>query len=138
MNQELAIIKLPQIAKKDIQAYQQSTFEKAGLVGPPTGVSIMQWSYDSRYLATKCDQMPNVVSVWDIQTVELHSIMIYLQAVKTISFSPNSHHLIVATGTPRFFLWTPDSASVYELSQDATMTSNPALNTLGVNKVKWN
>ena len=49
------IIKMPQIAKKDVQAYQQSTFEKAGLMGPPTGVSIMSWSYDSRYLATKCD-----------------------------------------------------------------------------------
>jgi len=27
-------------------------------MGPPTGVSIMTWSYDSRYLATKCDQLP--------------------------------------------------------------------------------
>ncbi len=64
--------------------------------------------------------------------------MIYQQAIKTISFSPKSHHLILATGTPRFFLWTPYSASVYELSQDATITTNPTLNSLGVNKVKWN
>ncbi len=82
--------------------------------------------------------MPNVAWVWDIQTVELHSVMIFLQAVKSLSFSQYSHHLIIATGTPRFFAWTPYSASVYELSQDATIASNPTLNSLGVNKVKWN
>lgn len=64
--EQAQIIKMPQIAKKEVQAYQQSTFEKAGLMGPPTGVSIMCWSYDSRYLATKCDQLPQVTWIWDI------------------------------------------------------------------------
>jgi hypothetical protein len=124
---------MPQIAKKDVQAYQQSTFEKAGLMGPPTGVSIMTWSYDSRYLATKCDQLPQVTWIWDIQSVELHSVLIHLTSVKSLSFAPSSHHLIIATGSPRFHLWTPQSASVYELSSNSDLQ-----NTMCVSKVKWN
>ena len=81
--------------------------------------------------------MPNVAWVWDMHSVELHSVLIHLSAVKCLSFAPSSHHLIIATGNPRFHLWTPFSASVYELSNDQTMSASP-LNTLGITKVKWN
>ena len=80
--------------------------------------------------------MPNVVWVWDIQQVELHSVLMHLTSVKFFSFAPTSHHLIIATGNPRFNLWTPYSASVYELSQDS-FSSSP-LNTMAISRVKWN
>jgi hypothetical protein len=48
-------IRVPKLPAKDLQAFQATTFEKVGLQGPPTGVSLMEWSFDSAFLATKCE-----------------------------------------------------------------------------------
>ena len=66
---ENGLVKIPQISKKDITAFQASQFDKVGLSGPPVGISIMDWSYDSVFLATKCETMPRVVWVWDMSTI---------------------------------------------------------------------
>jgi transcriptional regulator of nitric oxide reductase len=52
-------------------------------------------------------------------------------------WGPSSHHLIIATGNPRFYLWTPYQVAVFELSSDTTLSSSP-LNTMMITKVKWN
>jgi WD40 repeat protein len=54
-NNEQQLVKFPVIGKKEIQQFNTSIFEKVGLQGPPTGVSQLAWSSNSRYLATKCD-----------------------------------------------------------------------------------
>lgn len=46
------IVKIPQIPKKEIDGFKKSQYEKVGLDGPPTGVSHIEWSYTSHYLAT--------------------------------------------------------------------------------------
>ncbi|TNV82764.1 hypothetical protein FGO68_gene14707 [Halteria grandinella] len=137
-NQEQQIVKLPLLAKKEVQAFNQSTYEKAGLNGPPTGVSLIQWSHDSRYLATKCDQMPNCVYLWDMHHVELHSVLIHTSPVKSLAFAPQSHHLAITTGQPRFHVWTPTQAMIYELTQDSAMSTSALFNTLALSRVKWN
>eukprot|EP00347_Sterkiella_histriomuscorum_P020793 403336439 len=136
-NQDQQIIKLPLLPKKEIQAYNASTFEKVGLQGPPTGVSLIQWSFDSKYMATKCDQVPNVVYIWDMQSVELHSVLVHLNPVKNFSFGPLTHQLCIATSQSRFFTWNPFQAAVYELTSDQAGITQQT-NILAVNKIKWN
>lgn len=51
-------VRVPKIAQKDVAAFQATTFDKVGLQGPPMGVSQMDWSFDSTYLATKNETMP--------------------------------------------------------------------------------
>ena len=46
----------------------------------------MQWSLDSKYLATKCDQMSTSVWVWDMTSIELIGLLIHLNPVKSFHF----------------------------------------------------
>lgn len=131
---ESSSFKLPSLPKKDLQNFIQSTFEKGGLSGPPTGVSVMAWSFDCRFLATKCDSLPQVVWVWDLQTVELHSFLVLLSPVKSLSWSPVTNHLLISSGQPRFFVWTQYQASIFETSPDGSQVGGVQL---GISKVKW-
>ena len=43
----------------------------------------MSWSHDSKYLATKNDNMPNWVFIWDVSILKLHVVLIHRNPVKT-------------------------------------------------------
>ena len=45
---------------------QPLTADKIGKNGPKGGISIMEWSNDSSFLATKYDSAPQVVFVWNM------------------------------------------------------------------------
>ena len=40
-------IKIPQLPAKLQKEFLSTTFEQVGLQGPPTGVKLIEWSYDS-------------------------------------------------------------------------------------------
>ena len=83
-------IKIPKLPQKDLQAFLTAPFEKAGLAGPPTGISLIDFSFDSAYLATKDEQMPTAVWVWDLTSLELHTVLTHLNQVKSFKFAPHS------------------------------------------------
>jgi hypothetical protein len=68
-------------------------------------------------MASKCDQMPNAVWIWDMTSLELTTVLIHLNPVKSFKFSPNSNDLFITTGTGRVYTWNPQGASVIELPQ---------------------
>ena len=107
-----------------------------GTQGPPTGVSHIEWSYTTHFMATRCDNMPSTVWVWDMTSLELCSVLIHSSAVKSFKFSPNSNDLYIVCGTGRVYTWAPLGASVIELPQSGfgkDLISNTVLN-----RVKWN
>lgn len=61
------------------------------------GVSLVTWSYDGKYVATKNDNTPNCVWIWDISTLSLSVILIHFDPVKSIDWSSQSNHLVIAT-----------------------------------------
>ena len=86
-------------------------------------------------MASKCDSMPSTVWVWDMTTLELASVLIHLNDVKSFKFSPNSNDLYIVTGTGRVYTWAPLGASVIELPQSGLGNS---LNTTCLSKLRWN
>lgn len=82
---------------------------------PPIGVSLCAWSPDSRYLATRNDNQPTVLWIWDMHDIALSVVLLHLQPIKAISWSPRSLHLAICTGTSRVFLWSEEGASVCEI-----------------------
>lgn len=130
------IIKVPAIGKKEIEGFTKSKFETAGTAGPPTGIAKIDWSYTTHYLATKVDAMPNAVWIWDMTTLELASVLIHQNPVKTFQFSPNSNDLYILTGNSRVFTWAPLGASVIELPQSGF--GKDLVNSTQLNKIKWN
>ena len=121
---------------KEQKEFVSSTYEQAGLKGPPTGVKLIEWSYDSQFLATKCESAPNAVWIWDMTKLELNTLLIHMDQVRSIKFSPNSQTLIIGTGKSRVFVWTPKGACVVDLPKnDITMQTPKDLN---VSNINWN
>ena len=87
-------------------------------------------------MASKCDQMPSTVWIWDMTTLELASVLIHLNPVKSFKFSPSSNDLYIVTGTGRVYTWAPQGASVIELPHAGFGQEN--LSQTVLSKLKWN
>jgi WD40 repeat protein len=76
------------------------------------GVSLVSWSYDSKYLATKNDNTPNCVFIWDVSALRLTVVLIHFDPVKSLDWASKTNHLVIATNTSRIFIWSVNGASV--------------------------
>lgn len=82
--------------------------------GPPifkSGVHELQWSFDSRFLATRSESEPHVVRLWDVSRLELCALLVQKGNVRSMAWDPTQSRLAVCTGTDKVYLWTPDGAS---------------------------
>eukprot|EP01017_Pseudomicrothorax_dubius_P017187 TRINITY_DN1948_c0_g1_i3.p1 TRINITY_DN1948_c0_g1~~TRINITY_DN1948_c0_g1_i3.p1 ORF type:complete len:296 (+),score=47.60 TRINITY_DN1948_c0_g1_i3:667-1554(+) len=82
---------------------------------PNSGISLISWSFDKAFVATKTDWIPNVVWIWETTTLSLKSVLIQSQPVKFIAFSNHSYHLAVAAGTTKLYFWSLEGASVCDV-----------------------
>lgn len=81
--------------------------------------------------------MPTAVWIWDMTTLELATVLIHLNPVKSFKFSPNANELYIVTGSARVYTWTPVGASVIELPA-AGFGSESSMKTTSLTSLKWN
>ncbi|XP_074498698.1 WD repeat-containing protein WRAP73 [Sebastes fasciatus] len=74
---------------------------------PKIGVSTLAFSSDSRYLATKNDNMASVVWVWDMQKMSLVAGLEQTSAVRCFQWDPRRPRLALCTGNAKLYLWSP-------------------------------
>uniref|UniRef100_A0A8D0CZC0 WD repeat containing, antisense to TP73 n=1 Tax=Sander lucioperca TaxID=283035 RepID=A0A8D0CZC0_SANLU len=74
---------------------------------PKIGVSTLAFSSDSRYLATKNDNMASVVWVWDMQKMSLLAVLEQTSAVRCFQWDPRRPRLALCTGNTKLYLWSP-------------------------------
>ncbi|XP_010773186.1 WD repeat-containing protein WRAP73 [Notothenia coriiceps] len=74
---------------------------------PKIGVSTLAFSSDSRYLATKNDNMASVVWVWDVQKMSLVAVLEQTAAVRCFQWDPRRPRLALCTGNTKLYLWSP-------------------------------
>jgi WD40 repeat protein len=96
---------------------------------PPVGVSMVAWSPDNNYIASKNDNMPNVLWVWDVNSLNLKAVLIQLQPIKSFVWSENSDFLAFSTGTGRVFFWSREGASVCDIPYEGRAVT--------VQKIDW-
>jgi WD40 repeat protein len=79
---------------------------------PKAGVGISTWSPDGAYLATRCDDRPNIMWIWDSAKLELASVLIQAAPIRAAEWSPSlPHRLALACASGRVYFWTPNGAS---------------------------
>lgn len=98
---------------------------------PPIGISEMCWSYDSNFLATKNDNMPNVLWVWQVSSLSLHTLIIQIKPIKHFSWSPTEHILLISTENSKLYSFTLTNVYVVELVTDTNYVLN-------IGKIDWN
>lgn len=90
----------------------------------------MVWSFDSAFIATKNDNMPNVIWIWQISNLSLYSIAVQIKPVKHFSWSPKEHILIILTENNKVYVLTLTDGSVCPIVTDNNLN-------LSLNKVIW-
>ncbi|PNJ47926.1 WRAP73 isoform 4 [Pongo abelii] len=74
---------------------------------PKIGIGMLAFSPDSYFLATRNDNIPNAVWVWDIQKLRLFAVLEQLSPVRAFQWDPQQPRLAICTGGSRLYLWSP-------------------------------
>lgn len=83
---------------------------------PKMGISLLAWSADGQYLATRSDDRPQSLWIWDITRLELTSVLIHSSPVKTVTWDPSgAPRCAIACSSPSLAVWTPYGASYMPL-----------------------
>uniref|UniRef100_A0A4X2ME80 WD repeat containing, antisense to TP73 n=1 Tax=Vombatus ursinus TaxID=29139 RepID=A0A4X2ME80_VOMUR len=74
---------------------------------PKIGIGALAFSPDNCFLATRNDNIPNAVWIWDIQKLKLFVVLEHLSAVRSFQWDPQQARLAVCTGRSQVYLWSP-------------------------------
>ncbi|XP_051027280.1 WD repeat-containing protein WRAP73 isoform X2 [Acomys russatus] len=79
----------------------------ADRANPRMGVGMLAFSSDSYFLATRNDNVPNAVWVWDIEKLKLFVVLEHMCAVRSFQWDPQQPRLAICTGGSKVYLWSP-------------------------------
>ncbi|XP_040980229.1 WD repeat-containing protein WRAP73 isoform X2 [Harpia harpyja] len=79
----------------------------ADRANPKMGIGMLAFSPDNCFLATKNDNIPNAVWIWDIQKLKLFVVLEQLCAIQSFQWDPRQPRLAVCTGNSKVYLWSP-------------------------------
>ncbi|XP_005404204.1 PREDICTED: WD repeat-containing protein WRAP73 isoform X2 [Chinchilla lanigera] len=79
----------------------------ADRANPRMGVGMLAFSHDSYFLATRNDNVPNAVWVWDIQKLRLFVVLEQLAPVRSFQWDPQQPRLAICTAGSKVYLWSP-------------------------------
>ncbi|XP_052572143.1 WD repeat-containing protein WRAP73 isoform X2 [Peromyscus californicus insignis] len=79
----------------------------ADRANPRMGVGMLAFSSDSYFLATRNDNVPNAVWIWDIQKLKLFVVLEHMSAVRSFQWDPQQPRLAICTGGSKVYLWSP-------------------------------
>ena len=85
---------------------------------PKIGICKMAFSYDNNYLATKNDNMPNVLFIWDLNFMTLQTVLIHLNEISCFEWSKTKNILFISTNTNKLYYFTLDSCKILQLIKD--------------------
>ncbi|XP_004474669.1 WD repeat-containing protein WRAP73 [Dasypus novemcinctus] len=79
----------------------------ADRANPKIGVGLLAFSPDNYFLATRNDNVPNAVWVWDVQKLRLFVVLEQLSPVRAFQWDPQQPRLAICTGGGKVYLWSP-------------------------------
>nr|KAF6380927.1 WD repeat containing, antisense to TP73 [Myotis myotis] len=79
----------------------------ADRANPKIGVGALAFSPDSYFLATRNDNVPNAVWVWDMQKLRLFVVLEQLGPVRSFQWDPRQPRLAICSGGSKVYLWSP-------------------------------
>ena len=81
-------------------------------------ISILEWSLDSKFIASKYEAMPNIVFIWETSTLKLHTVIVQLNNIKNLKWSPRENILLIVTDNSKLYTFTLDNVYIIELVSD--------------------
>ncbi|KAG8568570.1 hypothetical protein GDO81_014066 [Engystomops pustulosus] len=87
---------------------------------PELGIGMLAFSPDNRYLATKNDNMPCCVWIWDIQKMRLSVVLEQTSPVRSFHWDPVQPRLAICTGNSKVYLWSPTGCVSVQVPVEGT------------------
>lgn len=87
---------------------------------PELGIGLLAFSADNRYLATKNDNMPCCVWIWDIQKMRLSVVLEQMSPVRSFHWDPIQPRLAICTGNSKVYLWSPTGCVSVQVPVEGT------------------
>ncbi|XP_072012415.1 WD repeat-containing protein WRAP73 isoform X2 [Engystomops pustulosus] len=87
---------------------------------PELGIGMLAFSPDNRYLATKNDNMPCCVWIWDIQKMRLSVVLEQTSHVRSFHWDPVQPRLAICTGNSKVYLWSPTGCVSVQVPVEGT------------------
>ncbi len=75
--------------------------------------------------------MPNVLWIWQISSLSLHTVIIQQKPIKNFQWSPTEHILLIVTENSKLYSFTLTNVYVVELVTDINYN-------ICVSKITWN
>lgn len=91
----------------------------------------LSWSADGQYLASRNDNQPHTLWIWDIANSCLAVALVLRTPVMALVWDPNESRLAVVTGGSCLYLWTPRGASCVHLPLPGFRACGAAFSSIG-------
>ncbi len=98
--------------------YKVNTNNKIKSLQGIGAISIIEWSLDSKFIATKYDALPNNIFIWETSNLKLHTIIVQLNQIKNMKWSPKENILLIVTDNSKLYTFTLDNVYIIELVSD--------------------
>ncbi|XP_060614719.2 WD repeat-containing protein WRAP73 [Anolis sagrei] len=85
---------------------------------PRIGVGMLAFSCDNCFLATRNDNIPSAVWIWDVQKMKLFVILEQLCPVHLFQWDPRQPRLAICSGNNRVYLWSPAGCVSVQVPMD--------------------
>ena len=79
---------------------------------PKIGVNLLNFSYDSLFLAAKSENSPNVLYIWEMMGFNLHTIIIQIDEIVEFKWAKNQHLLFLTTKNNKLYYFTLESCLI--------------------------
>lgn len=74
---------------------------------PKLGVGTVLFSFHNTFMATRNDNMPNAIWIWDMMKLKLHTVLVQAHPVKVLAWDPKETRLALCAGTNKIYMWSP-------------------------------
>lgn len=91
---------------------------------PKIGVGHVSFSNSCRFMATRNDNMPNTLWIWDVLTLKLATVLIQISSIKAIEWDPVQDRLALCTGNNKLYFWSAAGCVSVEVPSEALFQVN--------------
>ena len=89
------------------------------------GIKCIEWSFNGKYISTQTFNNPNLIYIWNIETISLECVIIFSNNISSFHWCLNSENLIITLSQSYFYIWNSNIINKYEVESQK------------VNFVKW-
>ena len=101
--------------------------------GPMIVIFLQQKTVKKKFykkIYKKKDATPNVLWIWQISSLSLHTIIIQINPIKSFNWSPTDHMLLISTDNSKLYSFTLSKIYVFDIEVDKKVN-------LKFNKLYW-